>query len=96
MSSIRARAEHLFRVIKCQFGYTKVRYNGTRKNAAQVFSLIGLSNLYLARRKRMIRREKPVRCASQRGNKGPNDLEARRESEKSTREISKNRRFAYE
>jgi IS5 family transposase len=28
MSSIRARVEHVFRVIKCQFGYTKVRYKG--------------------------------------------------------------------
>ena len=50
MSSIRARVEHIFRVIKRQFGYTKVRYKGIAKNAAQVFSLIGLTNLYLARR----------------------------------------------
>ena len=28
MSSIRARVEHVFRVIKRQFGYTKVRYKG--------------------------------------------------------------------
>ena len=53
MSSIRARVEHLFRVIKRQFGYTKVRYKGLAKNAAQVFSLIGLTNLYLARREIM-------------------------------------------
>jgi IS5 family transposase len=53
MSSIRARVEHVFRVIKRQFGYTKVRYKGIVKNAAQVFSLIGLSNLYLARRAMM-------------------------------------------
>lgn len=50
MSSIRSRAEHLFRVIKRQFGYTKARYKGLAKNAAQVFTLIGLTNLYLARR----------------------------------------------
>ena len=49
MSSTRARVEHVFRVIKRQFGYTKVRYKGIAKNAAQVFSLIGLTNLYLAR-----------------------------------------------
>jgi IS5 family transposase len=48
-SSIRSRVEHLFRVIKCQFGYTKVRYKGLAKNAAQVFTLIGLTNLYLRR-----------------------------------------------
>ena len=53
MSSIRARVEHLFRVIKRQFGYTKVRYKGLAKNAAQVFSLIGLTNLYLVRREIM-------------------------------------------
>jgi len=50
VSSIRARVEHVFRVIKRQFGYTKVRYKGSAKNAAQVFSLIGLTNVYLARR----------------------------------------------
>lgn len=50
MSSVRSRVEHLFRVIKRQFGYTKVRYKGIVKNAAQVFSLIGLTNLYLTRR----------------------------------------------
>lgn len=50
MSSIRAGVEHVFRVIKRQFGYTKVRYKGVAKNAAQVFSLIGLTNLYLAGR----------------------------------------------
>lgn len=48
-SSIRSRVEHLFRIIKCQFGYTKVRYKGLAKNAAQVFTLIGLTNLYLQR-----------------------------------------------
>jgi IS5 family transposase len=53
MSSIRARVEHLFRVIKCQFGYRKVRYKGIKKNAAQVFTLMALTNLYLVRRKGM-------------------------------------------
>jgi IS5 family transposase len=53
MSSIRARVEHVFRVLKCQFGYTKVRYKGIAKNAAQVFTLLGLVNLYLVRRKLM-------------------------------------------
>lgn len=52
-SAIRARVEHIFRVIKRQFGYTKVRYRGLEKNAAQVFTLIGLTNLYLARRRLM-------------------------------------------
>ena len=47
---VRAKVEHLFRVMKCQFGYRKVRYRGLDKNAAQVFSLLALANLYLARR----------------------------------------------
>ena len=47
---MRAKVEHVFRVMKCQFGYRKVRYRGIAKNAAQVFSLLALANLYLARR----------------------------------------------
>ena len=47
---VRARVEHVFRVVKCQFGYRKVRYRGIAKNGAQVFSLLALANLYLARR----------------------------------------------
>ncbi len=47
---VRAKVEHVFRVMKCQFGYRKVRYRGLAKNAAQVFSLLALANLYLARR----------------------------------------------
>jgi IS5 family transposase len=45
----RAKVEHVFRVLKCQFGYRKVRYRGLLKNAAQVFALLALANLYLAR-----------------------------------------------
>jgi IS5 family transposase len=52
-SSIRARVEHIFRVIKRQFSYTRVRYRGLAKNAAQVFALVALTNLYLARRRLM-------------------------------------------
>jgi IS5 family transposase len=47
---VRAKVEHVFRVMKCQFGYRKVRYRGLAKNGAQVFSLLALANLYLARR----------------------------------------------
>jgi transposase, IS5 family len=50
-SAIRARVEHLFRIVKRQFGYTKVRYRGLAKNAAQVMALIGLANLYALRRR---------------------------------------------
>lgn len=49
-SSIRARVEHCFRVLKCQFGYKKVRYKGLNKNRVQVFALLGLTNLYMLRK----------------------------------------------
>ena len=48
-SSVRARIEHCFRVIKCQFGYQKARYKGLKKNRVQVFTLLGLINLYMLR-----------------------------------------------
>jgi IS5 family transposase len=31
--AIRAKVEHVFRVLKCQFGYRKVRYRGIEKTA---------------------------------------------------------------
>ena len=46
----KAGVEHVFRFLKCQFGYRRVRYRGIAKNGAQVFSLLALANLYLARR----------------------------------------------
>ena len=49
-ASLRAKVEHPFRVVKRQFGYTKVRYRGLAKNAAQVLTLFALSNLWMARR----------------------------------------------
>ena len=53
--AVRAKVEHVFRVLKCQFGYRKVRYRGIDKNGAQVFTLLALANLFLARRQ--------LRCA---------------------------------
>lgn len=47
---IRAKVEHPFRVIKRQFGYTKVRFRGLAKNTAQLITLFALSNLWMARR----------------------------------------------
>jgi IS5 family transposase len=49
-ASLRAKVEHPFRVIKRQFGYTKVRYRGLSKNTAQLKTLFALSNLWMARR----------------------------------------------
>ena len=48
-ASIRAKVEHPFRVIKRQFGYTKVRYRGLKKNTLQLKTLFALSNLWMAR-----------------------------------------------
>ena len=42
-------ASHGRSIQKCQFGYRKVRYRGIAKNGAQVFALLALANLYLAR-----------------------------------------------
>ena len=47
---IRAKGEHAFLVVKCLWNYRKVRYKGLAKNAAQVFSLFALANLYLVRK----------------------------------------------
>jgi IS5 family transposase len=49
-ASIRAKVEHPFRVLKRQFGFTKVRYRGLAKNTAQLVTLFALSNLWMARR----------------------------------------------
>ena len=50
-ASLRAKVEHPFRVIKCQFGFTKVRYKGLAKNMAQLIILFALSNLWMARKR---------------------------------------------
>jgi len=50
-ASIRAKVEHPFRVIKCQFGYRKTRYRGLAKNTAQLITLFALSNLWMVRKR---------------------------------------------
>ena len=52
-ASIRAKVEHPFRVIKCQFGHRKTRYRGLGKNTSQLRVMFALSNLWMVR-KRMI------------------------------------------
>jgi hypothetical protein len=49
-ASVRAKIEHPFRVIQCQFGFTKVRYKGLSKNTVQLMKLFALGNLWMARR----------------------------------------------
>jgi IS5 family transposase len=53
-AGIRAKVEHPFRVIKCQFGFVKVRYRGLAKNTAQLVTLFALSNLWMARKRLMV------------------------------------------
>jgi len=50
-AQIRAKVEHPFHVIKNLFKHKKTRYRGLAKNTAQLFSLFGLANLVLARRR---------------------------------------------
>lgn len=50
LASLRAKVEHPFRVLKRQFGYTKVRYRGLEKNTAQLHTLFACVNLWIARR----------------------------------------------
>lgn len=51
LSSWRAKVEHPFQVIKCQWGFRKVRYRGLKKNTCQLYMLFGLYNLFRVRRK---------------------------------------------
>lgn len=51
---IRAKVEHPFRVIKCQFGHRKVRYKDLAKNTSQLLVMFALSNLWMVR-KRILR-----------------------------------------
>lgn len=50
-SATRARGEHAFHVVKCLWGFTKVRYRGLLKNTARLFTAFALANLYLLRRR---------------------------------------------
>lgn len=50
-SKVCAKVEHVFRVLKCQFGFTKVRYRGLAKNANHLFAAFALVNIVLAKRR---------------------------------------------
>lgn len=49
-SSVRAKVEHVFGVVKGQFGYRKTRYRGLPKQTAKMNMLFALANLILADR----------------------------------------------
>ena len=46
-SSVRCKVEHAFKIIKCEFGYRKVRYRGLAKNANRLFVLFACANLLM-------------------------------------------------
>jgi transposase, IS5 family len=50
-SRVRSRVEHVFAVVKRQFGFTKVRYKGIAKNAVRAIVTLALANIDLARRR---------------------------------------------
>ena len=50
-SRTRARGEHGFHVVKRLWQFMKVRYRGLAKNTARAFTMFGLANLYLLRRR---------------------------------------------
>ena len=53
-SKVRAEVEHVFHVMKRQFGFTEVRYRGLNKNAHFLFVNCALINLVMAK-KRLLR-----------------------------------------
>jgi IS5 family transposase len=50
LTSFRAKVEHPFQIIKCQWNYRKIRYCGFQKNIAQLHTLCGLANLFMVRK----------------------------------------------
>jgi hypothetical protein len=50
-SRVRSKVEHVFAMMKLQFGFVKVRYRGLKKNANRLFATCALVNLFLVRRK---------------------------------------------
>ena len=49
-TSIRAKVEHPFHVVKNLFRYRKTRYRGLTKNTAQLYTLFAFVNLLLGGR----------------------------------------------
>ena len=55
-SRVRSKVEHVFQIMKLQFGFVKVRYRGLGKNANRLFATCALVNLFTARWK-LLRQE---------------------------------------
>jgi IS5 family transposase len=50
-SSVRAKVEHPFRILKRVFGFDKVRYRGLAKNHHRLCANFALVNLYMHRKR---------------------------------------------
>jgi hypothetical protein len=55
-SSVRAKVEHVFRILKRIFGFDKVRYRGIAKNHNRLCANFALVNLYLHRKRLLVQR----------------------------------------
>jgi IS5 family transposase len=53
-SSVRAKVEHVFGIMKGLFGYRKTRYKGRRKQTAKLNMMFALANLYMADRRSLL------------------------------------------
>ena len=54
LSSVRSKVEHPFRILKCQFHHTKVRFKWLKKNWFVMKIKMALWNLYLMRKKLLL------------------------------------------
>ena len=50
-AQVRSKVEHVFRVMKRQFGFDRVRYRGLEKNSNRMFACFALVNLYITRKR---------------------------------------------
>jgi len=48
---VRSKVEHVFRAMKRQFGFDRVRYRGLANNANRIFACLALVNLYITRKR---------------------------------------------
>jgi IS5 family transposase len=55
-SKVRAKVEHVFRVLKRQFGFDRVRYRGIGKNHHRLCACFALVNLYQHRKRLLVQR----------------------------------------
>jgi len=92
---IRAKVEHPFRTIKCQFGYSKVRYRGLAKNTSRLAVLSAFSNLFVSCAKRGCLPRAGASGFCQKAGFRHNNADVNRETAQTWRNIGKNRDFGW-